>query len=113
MRTQIIVRGSLAVTTVLLLMMSAASYASEPGPGSCSTGQVLCCNSLVQSTTAEGQLLLVSLGLSGVGGIVGGLGVTCTPMSASGTCAAQPVCCTNNNFNGAVAAGCTPVNFTN
>lgn len=111
MRTRTIMRGSLSVTTVLLLMVSTASYAAEPG--SCSTGQVLCCNSLVQSTTAEGQLLLVSLGLSGVGGIVGGLGVTCTPMSASGTCAAQPVCCTNNNFNGAVAAGCTPVNFTN
>lgn len=106
MRTRTIMRGSLSVTTVLLLMVSTASYAAEPA--SCSTGQLLCCNSLVQSVSAEGQLLLASLGLPGVGGIAGGIGATCNPMPASGTCAAQPMCCTNNVSNGLVVLGCTP-----
>ncbi|THU76411.1 fungal hydrophobin, partial [Dendrothele bispora CBS 962.96] len=42
------------------------------------------------------------------------VGLTCTPISLIGVggtnCASQPVCCKENNFNGLVALGCTPVN---
>ncbi|KAF8204671.1 hydrophobin-251 [Pholiota molesta] len=27
------------------------------------------------------------------------------------SCSAQPVCCTNDSFNGVVALGCTPINI--
>ncbi|KAF8875137.1 hypothetical protein BD779DRAFT_1678405 [Infundibulicybe gibba] len=41
--------------------------------------------------------------------------MTCSPISAIGlggnSCSAQPVCCSNNSFNGIVALGCTPVNL--
>ncbi|GAB88060.1 hypothetical protein GORBP_124_00010, partial [Gordonia rubripertincta NBRC 101908] len=43
------------------------------------------------------------------------IGLTCDPISVIGiggnSCTAQPVCCENNNFNGVVALGCTPVNL--
>ncbi|ESK81797.1 hydrophobin [Moniliophthora roreri MCA 2997] len=42
------------------------------------------------------------------------IGVQCNPISVIGvggnSCTQQPVCCDNNNFNGVVAIGCTPIN---
>ncbi|KAE8333348.1 hypothetical protein BDV39DRAFT_49767 [Aspergillus sergii] len=40
------------------------------------------------------------------------VGLTCSPIFQGGSCAANPVCCENNNFNGVIATGCTPVNLS-
>ncbi|THU98549.1 fungal hydrophobin [Dendrothele bispora CBS 962.96] len=80
----------------------------------CNTGPIQCCNS-VQSASSNAVGLL--LGLLGV--VLGDanvlVGVTCSPISVIGvggnSCTAQPVCCENNNFNGIIAIGCTPINL--
>ncbi|KAF8187192.1 hydrophobin-251 [Pholiota molesta] len=81
---------------------------------SCNTGPVQCCNHLQSSDTPGFSELLSLVGVS-LSGITGQVGVTCTPISvigggASSDCTAQPVCCSNNNFNGVVALGCSPIN---
>ncbi|PBK84068.1 hypothetical protein ARMGADRAFT_943952, partial [Armillaria gallica] len=57
------------------------------------------------------------LGLLGVviGDLTANVGVTCSPISVIGVggtqCNSQAVCCDNNNFNGLIALGCTPLNI--
>ncbi|KDR72951.1 hypothetical protein GALMADRAFT_73306, partial [Galerina marginata CBS 339.88] len=85
------------------------------GPSNqCNTGSLQCCNSVQQATSSSISGLLGLLGI--VAGTVTGLvGVTCSPVTVIGaggsSCSAQPVCCTNNTFNGIVALGCSPINI--
>ncbi|GLB42733.1 putative fungal hydrophobin [Lyophyllum shimeji] len=86
-----------------------------PIPASqCNTGDIQCCNSVQSATSSPATLLLGLLGivLSDLNVLVG---ITCNPISVIGvggnSCTAQPVCCQNNNFNGLIAIGCTPVNL--
>ncbi|PBK86717.1 hypothetical protein ARMGADRAFT_939952, partial [Armillaria gallica] len=57
------------------------------------------------------------LGLLGVavGQLTGNVGVSCTPITVVGLggtqCSDQVVCCDDNNFNGLVSLGCTPLNI--
>ncbi|KAF8907040.1 type 1 hydrophobin [Gymnopilus junonius] len=81
---------------------------------SCNTGAVQCCNSLVDSKSAEANVLFSLLGVA-LDTVSGTVGVNCAPITIIGTgsgadCSAQPVCCDNNSFNGLVAVGCTPIN---
>ncbi|KAH0834007.1 hydrophobin [Lanmaoa asiatica] len=81
----------------------------------CNTGDINCCNSVQTLNQANG--LLATLGLVDVAAQVGALvGVTCSPISAVGigsgcTAQQQPVCCKNNNYNGLVNLGCSPINL--
>ncbi|TFK64404.1 fungal hydrophobin [Pluteus cervinus] len=79
----------------------------------CNVGSVSCCNQ-VQSSNDQGVQLLTSLLGIALGGATGQVGINCTPVSVLGvggnSCSAQPVCCTNNHFNGLVNVGCTPIN---
>ncbi|KAF8891291.1 fungal hydrophobin-domain-containing protein [Infundibulicybe gibba] len=97
----------------------------------CNTGPVQCCNSVQKADSPQVTSALAGLGLLGgllgpLGGVLGllsGLGIdantlaglTCSPLNIVGIsntgCASQPVCCSNNNFNGVVALGCTPINI--
>jgi len=80
----------------------------------CNTGDLQCCNS-VQSGDAPAVTTL--LGLLGVvvQGVVANVGLTCDPISVIGlgsnSCNQEPVCCENNNFNGLISLGCSPVNL--
>ncbi|CAA7260205.1 unnamed protein product [Cyclocybe aegerita] len=83
------------------------------GGGQCNTGPVQCCNSVQQASSSPIYQLLGLLGVV-AGPIDALIGLTCNPISVIGiggnSCTSQPVCCTNNNFNGVVALGCTPIN---
>ncbi|EJD00348.1 hydrophobin-domain-containing protein [Fomitiporia mediterranea MF3/22] len=86
-----------------------------PSSGSCNTGPVQCCNSVepASSENASKQLGLLGIVLQDVNIPIG---ITCNPISvlglgSSGTCNAQTVCCENNNFNGLINIGCTPINL--
>ncbi|ETW78296.1 hydrophobin-like protein [Heterobasidion irregulare TC 32-1] len=81
----------------------------------CNTGSIQCCNAL-QSAGAPG--ISVILGLLGikVGDVNAIVGFGCAPITVGGagagaSCAAQPVCCTGNSFNGLINIGCTPINI--
>ncbi|KAF8884852.1 fungal hydrophobin-domain-containing protein, partial [Infundibulicybe gibba] len=110
-----------AVIAMIPLLAAATAVPRTTTPttpaSQCNTGGLQCCNSSQESSNADLGLTSL-LGLLGV--VVGALtwssgGVTCSPISAIGlggnSCSAQPVCCSNNSFNGIVALGCTPVNL--
>ncbi|KIK93354.1 hypothetical protein PAXRUDRAFT_829065 [Paxillus rubicundulus Ve08.2h10] len=100
--------GSLAALAV------AGTIPAAPA-SQCNTGDLQCCNQ-VQSVSAA-NALYPSLNLLAVlAGVAGNVGTDCTPITVIGTgsgadCTAQPVCCTDNNFNGVINAGCSPVNL--
>ncbi|TEB28829.1 fungal hydrophobin [Coprinellus micaceus] len=112
-------RISTVLAVLFFAMMAAASAIghvarTDPPASQCNTGPIQCCNS-VQSASAPGIAgLLALLGVI-VGPLTGQVGVTCSPISIIGvpgnSCSAQPVCCTNNSFNGIIAIGCTPINI--
>ncbi|ESK89594.1 hydrophobin 1 [Moniliophthora roreri MCA 2997] len=81
----------------------------------CSTGPVQCCNSVQAADTPAVAELLTTVSVA-IQGVTGQVGVTCTPISVIGggsnNCNGQTVCCENNNFNDAVALGCTPINVS-
>ncbi|THH11957.1 hypothetical protein EW146_g7871 [Bondarzewia mesenterica] len=81
----------------------------------CNTGDLQCCNTVESASAPSAATLLGLLGivLQGVDVLVG---LTCTPITVIGLgsgadCVQQPVCCENNNFNGLINIGCTPVNL--
>jgi len=81
----------------------------------CNTGDAQCCNSATSATdpTAAGLLGLLGVVVQGVDVLVG---LGCTPITVIGVagganCAQQPVCCQNNNFNGLINIGCTPISL--
>ncbi|PPQ87946.1 hypothetical protein CVT25_001131 [Psilocybe cyanescens] len=80
----------------------------------CNTGDLQCCNSAQAANSAAASAALGLLGIV-VQDVTALVGLTCNPISVIGvggnSCTAQPVCCTNNSFNGVVALGCTPVNI--
>ncbi|KJA22758.1 hypothetical protein HYPSUDRAFT_40550 [Hypholoma sublateritium FD-334 SS-4] len=111
-------------SSVLLLalpVLAAATAVPRNDPTSgpsnqCNTGSLQCCQS-TQSASSPSTLLSIIFGLLGVvvDGLTGQVGVTCSPITVVGvsgtSCTAQPVCCTNNSFNGLIALGCTPINI--
>ncbi|KAF8065012.1 hydrophobin [Lyophyllum atratum] len=82
-------------------------------PNQCNTGPVQCCNSVTQANNPVAALLIGLLGI--VVGPTVAVGLTCSPLSIIGiggnSCTSQPVCCTNNSFNGLIAIGCSPINI--
>ncbi|KAF8164762.1 fungal hydrophobin-domain-containing protein [Crassisporium funariophilum] len=105
------------VSVLALVTLAVATPTNTPPttPASqCNTGDLQCCNSSADATSLAGLAALASVGVL-VGTVTGLVGLTCSPITAIGvsgnSCSAQPVCCSNNSFNGLVAVGCTPVNL--
>ncbi|PFH45408.1 hypothetical protein AMATHDRAFT_9303 [Amanita thiersii Skay4041] len=102
--------------TILIASACALSaFASPVTGGSCNSGDAQCCNQVMNSSDPGYSSVLGLLGV-GLGDITGQIGAGCTPITAVGlgtgaNCNSQAVCCTNNNFNGVVALGCSPINF--
>ncbi|KAH7907315.1 fungal hydrophobin-domain-containing protein [Hygrophoropsis aurantiaca] len=81
----------------------------------CNTGSLSCCNSV---QAADSSAVTTLLGLLGVvlGDLTGSVGLNCSPITAVGTgsgatCTQEPVCCTNDYYNGLINVGCSPVNL--
>ncbi|KAF9442359.1 fungal hydrophobin [Macrolepiota fuliginosa MF-IS2] len=100
---------------VLPLLAAAGGPTPTPIPANqCNVGNLQCCNSAQSASSSNVATLLGLLGIA-LGSVTGLVGITCNPISVIGvggnSCNAQPVCCSNNSFNGVVALGCTPVNL--
>ncbi|KAF5325911.1 hypothetical protein D9611_000563 [Ephemerocybe angulata] len=124
------------IASLLALASVAIAIPTEPAPipaSQCNTGPIQCCNSLQAANVPAVSTLLGLLGIV-VQPITALVGLTCSPISVIAlpgnswsvssssevtrvqythyvNSSAQPVCCTNNSFNGIVALGCTPVNI--
>ncbi|KAK0434465.1 hydrophobin 2 [Armillaria borealis] len=105
--------------TLLALPLLATATVVLPrtdGAACSATGTAQCCTS-TQSSSNLSPSLTTLLGLLGVviSDLTANVGLTCTPITVLGVgdtqCNNQAVCCNNNNFNGAVALGCTPINI--
>ncbi|KAL0958840.1 hypothetical protein HGRIS_014158 [Hohenbuehelia grisea] len=103
-----------SIIVAALAAFAAAGPVARGGDSKCNTGPVQCCNS-VQDSKSAGIAGLVGLVTALVGPVTGQVGLTCSPLTAIGvsgnSCSQQPVCCENNNFNGIIAIGCTPINI--
>ncbi|KAF8061866.1 hydrophobin-251 [Lyophyllum atratum] len=101
-----------AVFLFALPLLAAATpdrYPSEQ----CNTGEIQCCNGTQNPLDPNVAELLGLLGVV-ASGIRGQVGLDCNPIQVIGvagnSCTSQPVCCTDNKFNGLIAVGCTPIN---
>ncbi|KIJ41356.1 hypothetical protein M422DRAFT_141541, partial [Sphaerobolus stellatus SS14] len=82
----------------------------------CNTGDAQCCNTVGAANSLPGAgvvLGLLDVVLQDLSVVVG---LGCTPITIIGlgqgaNCAQQPVCCTDNNFNGLINIGCTPISL--
>ncbi|KAF9564246.1 fungal hydrophobin [Agrocybe pediades] len=96
------------------LAFSCLAAATPVRRDQCDTGTLQCCNSVqaADSTAVSTILALLGVNVQNVNALVG---LTCSPITVigagSGSCTAQPACCTNNSFHGAVALGCTPISL--
>nr|BAB84547.1 hydrophobin-315 [Pholiota nameko] len=101
---------------VLAALVIGATLAAATGSPSnqCNTGSLQCCNSTGSATDPAIAKLFALLGIN-VEDVTALVGVTCSPITVVGasgsSCSEQPVCCTNDSFNGIVALGCAPINL--
>ncbi|KAF8176760.1 hydrophobin-315 [Pholiota molesta] len=100
-------------TLALGASLAAANGSPSGESNQCNTGSAQCCNSTGSASDPAIAKILSSVGVNAQD-VTGIVGVTCSPITVVGTsgtsCSQQPVCCTNNSFNGVVAIGCTTIN---
>ncbi|KAI0635193.1 fungal hydrophobin [Trametes polyzona] len=103
-----------AYATLALPLLAVATPVHELAVRqTCSTGAIQCCNSVTETNSASGNLLLGLLGIV-LGDITGLLGLNCSPINVIGigsgnACSANTVCCSNNNVGGLISIGCLPI----
>ncbi|KAJ3517683.1 hypothetical protein NLJ89_g359 [Agrocybe chaxingu] len=107
--------SKLALFTAAAMAVFVAAAPAGGIENSCNTGPVQCCNSVYEKESKEANILAALVGVV-VGPITGLVGAQCSPITAIGlgsgaSCTSQPVCCSNNKFNGLVALGCSPINI--
>ncbi|KAJ3500899.1 hypothetical protein NLJ89_g9586 [Agrocybe chaxingu] len=104
-----------ATNTVTVTVTTTAYPPNETKPASqCNVGDLHCCNTTAIASNPVAGILLGLLQVA-VEPITALIGITCSPILApitSNSCSAQPVCCQNNNFNGVIVVGCSPVNLS-
>ncbi|KIJ46686.1 hypothetical protein M422DRAFT_84046, partial [Sphaerobolus stellatus SS14] len=82
----------------------------------CNTGDAQCCNSVGAANSLPGASTILSLLGIVLQDVTADVALGCTPISVIGVgsganCAQQPVCCTNNQFNGLINIGCSPISL--
>ncbi|EAU81903.1 hypothetical protein CC1G_06114 [Coprinopsis cinerea okayama7 len=108
------------LTTALVAFTLVSAVVANPAPTEieyeqCEGGTVQCCASYQKATdlNAEWTKWLGFLNIN-ARQVDANVGFTCTGVKAGGiggaaSCTQQKLCCTNSNFNGVVAIGCTPI----
>ncbi|KAJ7323494.1 hydrophobin [Mycena albidolilacea] len=81
----------------------------------CPTGDAQCCDSVDSVQSAAVTALLGVLGIAVSDNTITA-GLSCAPIVVIGVgggdkCALSPVCRSNNDFNGLVSLGCTPISL--
>ncbi|THH11333.1 hypothetical protein EW146_g8077 [Bondarzewia mesenterica] len=105
----------------LLLMVSASPAGTvtlrwqATANDQCNTGSIQCYNTTETSSSPGIGIILALLGIV-VDEISVLVGFGCSPISiigigSGGTCAQQPVCCTNAIFGGLINVRCSPINI--
>ncbi|THU79908.1 fungal hydrophobin [Dendrothele bispora CBS 962.96] len=111
MQFKLFVAASLAS---LVAAVPAGNVTSTVTSKKCNTGSLQCCQSIQKASEAPASNILGVLGIAVQDANIP-VGLTCDPISVIGVggqnCAAQAACCKQNNFNGVVALGCTPINL--
>ncbi|KAH9484577.1 Hydrophobin-3 [Psilocybe cubensis] len=106
--------GLAAATTTTVTVTTFAPGATPTTPASqCNTDSLFCCNFASQANALGGVIsFLLSFAQIAVSPVTALVGADCTSLLVGNSCSAsaQPVCCQNNNFAGALVIGCTPVN---
>ncbi|KIJ25838.1 hypothetical protein M422DRAFT_192968 [Sphaerobolus stellatus SS14] len=97
-----------------VILTAATPMPNEP-ISQCNTGNVQCCNTVTSASDPSTAALLGLLGMA-LQSVDVLICTECTPITVIGVgsdanCAQQPVCCTDNNFNGLVNVGCSPSVF--
>ncbi|THH11620.1 hypothetical protein EW145_g564 [Phellinidium pouzarii] len=75
----------------------------------CNTGIKQCCQSTNSASSSSSDVSplfdLLNIAIEDVTGLVG---LGCSPILGE-SCAAQPLCCEDNDFNAVIAIGCSPI----
>ncbi|KAF8836398.1 fungal hydrophobin [Paxillus ammoniavirescens] len=107
--------SSIVLHIVAFAAVATAAPSALQARDQCNTGSISCCSSTMASTTTTLASLSSLLGLSlpSIGGLIG---LSCSSITGVGTgtgavCTQQPVCCSNNNYNGLINLGCSPINL--
>ncbi|KAF8836401.1 fungal hydrophobin [Paxillus ammoniavirescens] len=107
--------SSVVLPMVALAAVVAAAPSALEARDQCNTGSISCCNSTFTNndTTLAALSGLLGIALPSISGLIG---LSCSPITGLGTgtgavCTQQPVCCSNNNYNGLVNLGCSPINL--
>ncbi|KAI6001938.1 hydrophobin [Pisolithus albus] len=105
------------IATVITASFAALAVATpvEVRDTQCDGGNIYCCDSLQDASSASVASLLALLGL--LGSVTGQVGLNCDPITAIGvgsgaSCTSQAACCTGDSFNGLVNVGCSPINLS-
>ncbi|KAG2106831.1 fungal hydrophobin [Suillus cothurnatus] len=101
----------LSITSLAILAI-ATPLALRDSSGQCNTGTIQCC----QSTQPYNNNATMNGGIPIFADVLGDIGLGCSPISVIGTgdganCLQQPVCCSDESYNGLVNIGCTPINL--
>ncbi|KAK7054480.1 hypothetical protein VNI00_003678 [Paramarasmius palmivorus] len=104
----------LSLAALASLASLAAAMPLGGGPTSqCDVGELQCCDNMAKAGDPKAKKLIDLLQIV-VQDVNVPVGLNCDPITGIGvsgtSCAAQPVCCEDNNFNGVIALGCSPIN---
>ncbi|KAG1733333.1 hydrophobin [Suillus paluster] len=96
------------------LFAVASLVALAVADGQCNTGSISCCESTTSTSNYNSAAKLLGL-VPVVADVAAVVGLSCSGVTVVGTssgCEAnqEPLCCTDNKYNGLVNLGCTPIN---
>ncbi|KNZ74873.1 Fruiting body protein SC3 [Termitomyces sp. J132] len=102
------------LATLVLCVLPVLAVPTNAPAGSCTTGEVMCCNSANNADPSNQAQGLAGI-LEGLIGITIPLDVKCIPVNVIGangqSCTGQVACCANNNVNALVSLQCMPLNI--
>ncbi|OAX40579.1 fungal hydrophobin [Rhizopogon vinicolor AM-OR11-026] len=110
----------LSITSLAILAIATPRPHARGDSSQCDTGSIQCCQktetvSFIPRRPYNSLASLLGL-LPIVGNIPGDIGLGCSPISVVGlgqgsSCTQEPVCCSNQQYNGLINVGCSPINL--